>query len=397
MPLEKSFIPYGVYWSSPFCRWQGSFGELHSMELAAATTGAFLGSKGISPDELDGLVLGITVMQRHSFYGAPWLAGMIGAPRITGPTVSQACATSVRMLATAAFGLEAGQRDCVLTVACDRTSNGPHVYYPNPRGPGGMGKPEDPVWDNFNTDPHAGQSMIQTAENVAREAGITREEQDALTLVRYAQYEDALADDRAFQRRYLFPVELPKRKKGPGVVEADEGVFPTAADGLAKLRPVLEGGTVTFGTQTFPADGNAGVIVCGKERAARLTGNGSPTIRLRSFGEARVDPARMPKAVVPAAREALTRAGIGIEDCVAIKTHNPFAVNDVFFCRELGLEPERINRFGSSLIWGHPQAPTGLRSIVEMIEELVLAGGGRGLFSGCAAGDTAMAVVLEVS
>jgi len=104
----------------------------------------------------------------------------------------------------------------------------------------------------------------------------------------------------------------------------------------------------------------------------------------------------MPMAVVPAARQALAAAGITLGDCKAIKTHNPFAVNDVYFCRELGLAPERVNCYGSSLVWGHPQAPTGLRSIAEVIEELVLAGGGHGLFSGCAAGDTAMAVVIKV-
>jgi acetyl-CoA acetyltransferase len=191
-------------------------------------------------------------------------------------------------------------------------------------------------------------------------------------------------------------VELTRGKKVTGTVEADEGVFPTTADGLAKLRTVLEGGTVTFGTQTYPADGNAGLVVCGEEQAARLSGDGNPTIRLLSFGEARVEPAMMPKAVVPAARDALRRAEIEIGDCAVIKTHNPFAVNDVIFCREFGLEPERVNRFGSPLIWGHPQAPTGLRAVIEMIEELALAGGGYGLFSGCAAGDTAMAVVLKV-
>ena len=80
----------------------------------------------------------------------------------------------------------------------------------------------------------------------------------------------------------------------------------------------------------------------------------------------------------------------------AIKTHNPFAVNDVYFCRETGIEPEAMNRFGSPLVYGHPQAPTGTRLVIELVEELTARGGGRGLFVGCAAGDTAMAVVIEV-
>jgi acetyl-CoA acetyltransferase family protein len=396
MALEKAFIPYGAYWSSPFCRWQGSLAHLNSVKLAADVARRFLGDRGIPAESLDGLILGITVPQRHSFYGAPWVAGMIGAPGISGQTIGQACATSARMLASAALEVEAGQRECILAVACDRTSNGPHIYYPNHKGTGGMGEAEDWVWDNFNKDPYAGAAMIATAENVAREAGITREEQDEIALLRAEQYVAALADDRAFQKSYMIPVELTRGKKVVGAVEADEGVHPTTADGLAKLRPMLEGGTVTFGSQTHPADGNAGLVVCSKERAGRLGRDSAVSVQLLSFGQARVKKGFMPMAVVPAAKQALDRAGVKVEDCAAIKTHNPFAVNDVYFCRETGVSPEKMNRFGSPLVWGHPQAPTGLRAIIEMIEELARAGGGVGLFSGCAAGDTAMAVVLKV-
>jgi acetyl-CoA acetyltransferase len=80
----------------------------------------------------------------------------------------------------------------------------------------------------------------------------------------------------------------------------------------------------------------------------------------------------------------------------AIKTHNPFAVNDIYFARQTGADLMAMNNYGSSLVWGHPQAPMGTRAIIELIEELTQRGGGYGLFTGCAAGDTAMAVVLEV-
>ncbi len=396
MALENCWIPYGAYWSTPFCRWQGSLGGLHSMRLAADSTTRFLAERGIAPETFDGLVLGITVPQRHGFYGAPWLAGLIGAGGITGPTVAQACATSARMLATAAMELEHGQRECFLAVACDRTSNGPHVYYPDPGGIGGLGVAENPVLDNFNKDPLAGQAMIQTAENVAREAGIGRQEQDEVALLRYQQYVESLADDRAFQRRYMLGVELKRRKKVVGAVEEDEGIHPTTAGGLAGLRPMLEGGSVTFGSQTHPADGNAGMVVCTRERARSLARDPAIGVQLLSFGEARVEKGFMPKAVVPGAFAALASAGVRLEDCAAIKTHNPFAVNDVYFSRETGVPAEKVNRFGSPLVYGHPQAPTGLRAVIELIEELAQAGGGLGLFSGCAAGDTAMGLVLKV-
>jgi acetyl-CoA acetyltransferase family protein len=394
--FENTYIPYGLYWSTPFCRWQGSVAQYHSMKLAAGVATSFLKKANVAPDTFESLILGTTVMQQQSFYGAPWMAGMIGAPKIGGATVSQACATSARIVASAALEIETGQRQSVLTMACDRTSNGPHIYYPNPKGVGGKGDAEDPVWDNFGNDPWTGQAMLQTAENVAKETGISKEEQDALALLRFQQYEEALADERAFQRRYMVPIELRRGKKVTGSVDADEGIHGTTAEGLAKLRPAMEGGTVSFGTQTHPADGSAGMVVCGKEQAALLSKDPKITIRVRSYGEARVGKAMMPMAVVPAAQEALRRANIEVKDCAAFKTHNPFAINDVFFCRELGLEPEQVNRYGSPLVWGHPQGPTGLRAMMEMIEELAIRGGGYGLFSGCAAGDTAMAVLLEV-
>jgi acetyl-CoA acetyltransferase len=105
----------------------------------------------------------------------------------------------------------------------------------------------------------------------------------------------------------------------------------------------------------------------------------------------------MPESTVPAAQRALDQAGRGIHQMDAIKTHNPFAVNDLYFAKQTGVALASMNNYGCSLVWGHPQAPMGTRAVIELIEELALRGGGWGLFTGCAAGDTAMAVVLEVA
>ncbi|MFN2186855.1 MAG: thiolase family protein [Anaerolineae bacterium] len=399
MYFQKAFIPYGGYWSTPFSRWQGSFAHLNAITFAAEVATRALHEREIEPNAFDSLYLGLTVPQKHSFYGGPWLAGLIGAEGITGPIFSQACATGARVVCSAAAEVEVSEDRAILTITADRCSNGPHLYYPDPLGPGGKGDAEDWVWDNFGFDPFARNAMIETAENVAREAGITREEQDELTLLRYRQYGDALAEDSAFLRRFVvMPLEVKdaRGRKVLATLEGDEGVFPTTAEGLAKLRPVVQGGTVTFGTQTHPADGNCGMIVTTREKAQELSRDPKIEIRLLSYGEARVKKGYMGMATVPAARRALVRAGVSIEDVRVIKTHNPFAVNDIYFCREMGLKPEAVNNYGSSLIWGHPQGPTGQRLIVEAIEELVLAGGGCGLFVGCAAGDTAAGVVIQV-
>lgn len=395
------WLPYGAYWSSPFVTWQGSFASLAPIPFAADLAKHALNERGIAADRIHGVCLGNTVPSRHSFYGAPWFAALAGLEHVSGPTINQACATSVRCAVQAAMELQSGSGTAWLAAAADRTSNGPNLYYPDPGGPGGTGVSENWVLDNFGHDPYAGSSMLQTAENVAREAGISRAAQEEIALLRYSQYRGALANDGAFHSRFMLsPVEVrdSRGRKVLKTVAGDEGIFPTTADGLAGLRPVVEGGTVTSGTQTHPADGNAGmVLVAGRDRAREMSRTKGIDVQLLSYGEARVKRGFMPMAVVPAARVALERAGLTPADLTSVTTHNPFAVNDVYFSRELPFDAERMNRHGSSLIWGHPQGPTGLRAIIELIEDLVGLGGGYGLFTGCAAGDSAAALTIKVS
>ncbi len=395
MRFDKAYLPAGGYWSSPFCKWQGSFAALHTVHFAADVTKKALAQREIPAEGFDTIVFGWSIPAKRIFYGGPWLAGLIGAPDITGPMVSQACATSAVSLSTAAQNVECGGSEATIVVLADKCSNGPHLYHPNPMAPGGKGDAEDWVWDNFSFDPWAKNSMIQTAENVAKESGIGREEMDALTLHRHSQYKKAL--ESGFHKRMMVaPYEInPTGRRVIGKVEDDEGIFPTTAEGLAKLKPVLPEGTITFGTQTFPADGSAGLVVCSQERAKEWSREGDP-VQVCSYGAARVEKGFMAKAVVPAAKRALDAAGIGINDCKVIKTHNPFAVNDLYFAREMGIDAESFNNYGSSLIYGHPQGPTGARLIAEGVEEARLEGGGYVLFAGCAAGDTAAAVVLKV-
>jgi acetyl-CoA acetyltransferase len=242
--------------------------------------------------------------------------------------------------------------------------------------------------------------MIDTAENVAKECGITKEEQDEVTFLRYSQYQKSLENEAKFQRSFMeTPIEIKdsRGKKVLATVNGDEGVFPTTREGLAKLKPVLPEGSVTFGSQTYPADANAGIIVTTTENAQKLSRQDNIEIEIVSYGDGRAKKGFMAQAIVPAAKKALSRAGIGIKDCRAIKTHNPFAVNDIYFSREMGIDIKDMNNYGCSLIYGHPQGPTGARLIIELIEELVLLGGGYGLFDGCAAGDTAAALVLNVT
>jgi acetyl-CoA acetyltransferase len=382
MRFDDVVIPLDAAWSSPFVRWQGPVAELSSLDVAAQVTSRALEG---SSWEVDELVLGLTVPQRQSFYGAPTLAARLGLGAVSGPMIMQACATSVACVHAAAASGD-GVRLVVLT---DRTSNGPHVVYPSAGAPGGTPQSENWVLDSFGCDPNTGEGMLATAERVAAEAGFAKEQLDELTARRWEQYADALADDRAFQKRWMVPIVAGSRRK-PEEIDADWGIRPAPLDALAGLPAVEQGGVVSYGSQTHPADGCAGLIVTSADRAS------GPSARVLSTGFARAGRGEMPKAPVPAASEALHDAGLSISDMDVIKTHNPFAVNDLWFARETGADADAMNPFGCSLIYGHPQGPTGARGLIELMWALHDRGGGRGLFTGCAAGDTGAAVVIEV-
>jgi acetyl-CoA C-acetyltransferase len=303
--------------------------------------------------------------------------------------VSQACATSVAALHAAAGSVSAGG-GTQLVVATDRVSNGPTLSWPAPGNPGGAPLTSHWVLDSFVRDPWTDAGMLAAAEAVASEMGASREDLDDLTALRWEQY----ATGADFRRGYQVPVEITRRKADIAVV-ADEGVRPKTRDSIGGLPSASPGARHTFASQTHPADGCAGALVTTVAEARALSAEG--VVRLLATGFARVGKSRMPQAPVPAALAALDDAGLAISDAAAITTHNPFAVNDLYFAHETGVKPEDMNVHGCSLVFGHPQGPTGLRSITELIETLRHRGGGIGLFAGCAAGDTGAALVLEVT
>jgi acetyl-CoA C-acetyltransferase len=387
MKFADVAVPLGLAWTSPFCRWQGPLSELSSVELAVDVTTRALSTVDVSG--ITHLSFGTTVPQVYSFYGATTIAPRLGLDTVTGPAIAQACATSAAVLQQAATQVEIGGHRTVLALATDRTSNGPLMVYPSSASPGGAPKTEHWVLDPMTFDPNTGQSMLDTAENVAADEGYTREELDEVTLMRYEQWRDCA------ERPWMVPVHI-AGKRETTVVDSDYGIHRTTAEGLAKLSPVKPGGVVTYGSQTHPGDGTAGMVLSTVE-GARSLGTGEGVARVLSVAFARVERARMPKAPVPAARAALADAGFSFADLHVVTTHNPFAVNDLYFARQTGFPLEKMNPYGSSLVYGHPQGPTGMRAVTELIEALRARGGGRGLFTGCAAGDTAGAVVVEVS
>lgn len=395
MRFDNAFIPIGACWSSPFVRWQGALADVSSLDVAMHVTRDALAARQLDPQSFTQLVMGLTIPQNDAFYAVPWTASRLGMEAVTGPLIAQACATSVACLAAAAAAVQGDSNEQVLVVAADRTSNGPVLIYPSPSGMGGAPQIENWVLDNFAADPNTGSAMVTTAENVARQGGLSREALDDLTMLRYQQYASSLRDDRAVQKRYLQPVNLPARKGQVHSVDTDQGIHPYDRENLRSLKPTTAGGVVTFGSQTHPADGAAGAVVCSAERARALS-KGEGSVRLLGVAQARVEKACMPKAATLAAEKVLAECGRNMAEVRLVATHNPFAVNDAWFCRQTGFDAEKMNVYGCSLIYGHPQGPTGLRTIAELIVALHAQGGGLGLFTGCAAGDTGAALLLSV-
>jgi len=399
--LKNAFIPYKGYYSSPFSRWQGSLQYENSIVLAATTAKRWLEGKGWDPKTYEYVVFGMTISQHHQFYASAWAAALMGAPETAGVTISQACTTSTTSIWTAAMGVENGLYEQAAALMTDRCSNGPHTIWPNPFGPGAEVISENWLMDNFNSDPNVGLRMVETAENVAKEGGFTKEQADELSLHRYHQYLMALENDREFQKRYMFPVEIKVSKKKTITVEEDEGIMPSTAEGLANLKPVIPGGIISFGAQTHPADGNCMLTVTTEAKAKELSADASIPIQVLSYGYSRAKAGYMAAAPVPAAKMALEKAGLKITDLKAIKTHNPFIANDLYMSKEFGIDAKgtkdlTFNDYGSSIVYGHPQGPTAGRNIIEGIEEVVMRGGGYFMWAGCAAGDTGGALIFKI-
>lgn len=383
MRFDNAAIPAGMVWSSPFVRWQGSLAELSSLDVAVDVTATALGERRVDPGQLDGVVLGSTVPQPDGFAGVPVLAARIGAPGITGPMVGQTCVTSVACLAVAAAEASNGG-GLRLAVAADRTSGGPTLCYPEPSAPGGAPLVTNWVLDSIAADP------LEAADKAAADCGLSREQLDELAALRFGQYERALARDREFQRRYMVPV-----RAGKAVIDGDEGVLPAGPPEISALRAAEPDGLHTHLTQARPADGAAGAIVATVERARDLARGEGVTRILATGSSAGSGPGPTDEAHVSAARAALRAADLRIGQVDAVVTHSTFAVGDISFARRTGFPAERMNSYGCSLVYGHPRAPTGLRAVAELVTELRLRGGGIGLFTGCAAGGTAAAIVLR--
>jgi len=391
--FPRARIPYGTWGSSFFPAWQMSaLAEVNIGQFAGEAMNRILGLRRVPRTELGYLVIGSTIPWHWKFWNAALVASCMGT-RIPGCHVEQACATGLQATILGGNEIQWGAQDVVGVLTFDRASDSPVGVFPERRSYERTQVISD-VWDNFGFDPATGGAMIACAGLGARKYKISRAEVDDLTLHRYEQYFGAR--DSGFLDRVLVPLDvLNVQGKLLGRVDEDAGIRRLDIDTIRGMRELDT--CVTPGGQTHASDGMACLLVTTREKAKELSPRPEIDIQFVGKVDIRTDPGLMPEAPVFAVKKLLDQVGLGMKDIAVAKNHNPFAVNDAIFAKEMDYDWREMNKTGSPLVWGHPQGPTLTRVLIEALEEAVDLGGGYVLIFGCAAGDVGIAGLFKVT
>jgi 3-oxoadipyl-CoA thiolase len=325
---------------------------------------------------------------------------LAGLPvEVPGVTVNRLCASGLEAVNQASRAVRLGDGDLLLAGGVESMSRNPFVMLKPERGfPRGAPEVADSTlgWRFVNPrmeERYSTESMGETAENVAERYGVSREDQDAFALESHRRAVAAQEAGRFDQEIVTVDVQQPKGE--PVTVHSDEGPRPdTTAERLAKLRPAFrEGGTVTAGNSSQLNDGAACVVVASEERAERL--GMEPLARIVSSGAAGVDPAYMGVGPVPAARKALERAGLTVDDLDLVELNEAFAAQVLASIRELGIPHEKLNVNGGAIALGHPLGQSGARLLTTLIWEMRRRGARYGMATMCIGVGQGLATIVE--
>ena len=375
----------------------GSLKDLSATDLATVAGAEALARSGVPAAAVDHVVIG-NVLQTSA--DAPYLARHVGL-RVGVPvetpavTVNRLCGSGFEAVVQGAQQILLGESRVVLAGGTESMSQAPHVVR-GARWGLRLGTPpplEDSLWEAVR-DAHCGLSMAETAENLGRQHRIGREAVDCYAALSQARARDAWA--RGDYADEVVPVMLPDRKtRELRPWAADEHMRPdTTPEALAKLPPHFrKDGVVTAGNASGICDG-AGALVLAEARYVEERGL-APLGRLVAWAAAGVDPAIMGIGPVPAARRALERAGLTLDDMDLVEINEAFAVQYLAVERELGLDRERTNVDGGAVALGHPLGASGARITLHLLHALRRRGGRYGLGAACIGGGQGMAVIVE--
>jgi acetyl-CoA acetyltransferase family protein len=372
----------------------GSLKDFTATDLGVLAARGALQRSHIAPEDVEHVVFGNALQTSNdAIYLARHVGLRAGVPEGTPAlTVNRLCGSGFEAIIQAGRLILTGEAEVVLAGGTEAMSMAPHVIHGARWGiPLGKGEMADLLWAAL-FDPYAGFSMAETAENLAEQYKLTREEVDRFAHESQRRAKEALEAGRF--KEEIVPIEI-KERKGTRIFETDEHPRPgTTPEILAKLAPYFKkDGLVTAGNASGIVDGASAVIVTTRERAKQAGAEIQGT--LVGWGFAGVQPRIMGIGPAPAVRNALQAVEMGLDDLQLVEVNEAFAPQAVAVMKELDLDPSILNVNGGAIAIGHPLAATGTRLTVTLLNELNRRGGGTGLATACIGGGQGAAVVVK--
>ncbi|MBK8178016.1 MAG: acetyl-CoA C-acetyltransferase [Planctomycetes bacterium] len=385
---------------TPMCEYVGTpgygkFKDLSAIDLAAHASKAALERAKVAASTVDHVVIGNALQTSlDAIYGARHVGLKAGIPIATPAlTVNRLCGSGIQSIVSGAQMIQLGEAKTVLAGGMENMSQAPFVLYGGRTGYplGTAPQMQDSLFGSL-MDPVAGLYMAQTAENLARRLGISREAQDAYALRSHQLGAAAVKEGRFGEE--IAPVVI-KGRKGDETVSTDDHIKPdTSLEALSKLRAAFgKEGTVTAGNASGIVDGAAAVVLTTAERARAEKLEVFAVIR--AWGLAGVDPKEMGIGPVPAIQNCIARAGIQLADVDYVEINEAFSAQYLACEKELGLDRQRCNVNGGAISLGHPLGATGTRLVLTLMYQLRRSKKRYGIASACIGGGQGIAILIE--
>ena len=373
----------------------GSLAKISAVDLGALVVKTAVARAGIEPDQVSEVIMGQVLQAGVGQNAARQASIKAGLPdMVPAMTINKVCGSGLKAVMLAVQSIRDGDADIVVAGGQENMSASPHVL-PGSRDGMRMGNWNlidtmitDGLWDAFNH-----YHMGTTAENVAKQYGITREMQDAFSAASQNKAEAAQKAGRFTDE--IVPVMLPQRKADPIAFATDEFVRHGAtAESLAGLRPAFDkAGTVTAGNASGLNDGAAAVVVMSAKRAAAL--GLKPLASIRAYANAGLDPAYMGMGPVPASTRCLSRAGWTAQALDLMEINEAFAAQAIAVNQQMGWDTGKVNVNGGAIAIGHPIGASGCRILVTLLHEMNRRDAKKGLASLCIGGGMGVALAVE--
>lgn len=380
---------------TPIGSFVGSLKDISAVDLGSLVIKNAIERAGLEPEQVDEVIMGNVLGAGLGQNVARQMSVHAGVP-VTVPafTINKVCGSGLKAVQLAVQAVLCGDAEVVVAGGAENMSQAPYIL-PNQRWGSRMGNATvvDTMLRDGLTDGFEDYHMGITAENVAEQYGITREDQDSFAL--QSQKRAVAAVESGRFKEEIIPVEIPQRRGEPLVFDTDE--FPrkdVSLEGLSKLRPAFQkDGSVTAGNSSGINDGAAAVVVMSAEKAKEL---GVPVLAtIKSYASAGLDPKVMGCGPIYASRKALEKAGLTVADLDLVESNEAFAAQACAVAKELNLDLEKVNVNGGAISLGHPIGASGCRILVTLLHEMQKRDAKRGLATLCIGGGMGTALIVE--